>query len=126
MMNIHKGATDPAAIRNAAALHAIADGILAGIILVPDSVDVWHHDLDPGSAQRLLQLAHDYDERIRLYPTHAGITVKPFDDVSLTMRYISTEMDESSRAAYDVHNRICRAPAGARYWMAAEDSTIQP
>lgn len=125
MMNFPTGAAD-ATHRAAAALHAIADGILAGIVLVPHSVEVWHHDHDPGSAARLLMLAHDHDEKIQIFKTHAGVKVKPFPDVDLTIHYTGNDLSESARAAYDYHNRVCRAPAGAQYWMAAKDPTIQP
>jgi hypothetical protein len=90
----------------AAALNRMADAIVQGKLPNPHSVDFWKHNL---SVDELLGLADHFGVGIVLHETHAGAKIRPIGLEPITFYFLSNDLDDNARRAYDQHNEECIA-----------------
>jgi hypothetical protein len=106
-----QGMTDNRNHLVAAGLIALAEGIMAGVHPVPDSVSLWQHGL---TAQQLLTLADTHDVKINVILTDDGkpaqasvrITVG-VPGTNITWYAITKDVTPERIAFYEAHNTEC-------------------
>lgn len=101
---------DPTAV----ALTAIAQAMQAALLITPDSIDIWFHDLP---RKTFMGLADGLEKPVTIYEPsetsrlgHAGVRSNfPTGQGSarITMHYICGDLSPEARQDYATHNAEC-------------------
>lgn len=97
--------------KTVAALIALAEGIKAGIIPTPDSIDLWNHRV---TGENLLRLADQFDAKVNIARTNDGEPVQAAlrvplaaDGIDIEYYPITTDVSPVQIADYETHNAEC-------------------
>lgn len=101
----------------AAALIALAEGILHGLVPMPTSIDVWVQGI---TGRQLVTIADEYSEPIILSrraddtPVQANVGHKlTTQGVKIELHAIAADVTPRALAVYETHNRECLTEDGA-------------
>ena len=96
----------------AAALRSLAQGIKNSLLMVPNTVDVWYHNVP---FQTFMSLADGLEAKINVHekndlsPGHASTRSNfPTDGGSrITIYYLCNDLSDKARQDYATHNAEC-------------------